>query len=173
MKSVALTLVLFTSMLFSATCTREDDSVEQELAEVRAKLSAVEDTLEDLEIYLSDPGPTGFWNSYVFRNANKPLWIALEDATFAITSGAVWSADGIDFNVYGSGFEANEAISLTVPGDAYSVVIGSAVSNADGEFQITLALDAADYHAGTHYPIFAHGDRGSFASTVLVIFGQG
>ena len=157
------------SMLLSAACVGEDDSVEQELTEVRATVSAAVAILEDIEIHLSDPGPPGPWGA----ESQQAAWIALEDATFGVASGAIWYANGIDINVYGSGFKANEAISLTVPGDAYGVALGSAVSNADGELSLTLTLDAADYHVGTLYPIFAHGERGSFATAVLVIFGQG
>ncbi len=111
------------------------------------------------------PGPPG---APGIPGADNSANVEVEDASFAITSRAVWNEAGTTVNVYGSGFGANETVALTIPGEV-DAVIGSAIANVHQAFSAVITLDAGDYPIGTVVSIVATGDAGSAATTALVI----
>jgi hypothetical protein len=86
------------------------------------------------------------------------------DGNYSISK-IVWGAAGSPVLVTGSGFDAGEAVALTV-GDAS---IGSAIANDYGAFAAEVTLDSSAFVIGDVKSLVATGDGGSVATTALVV----
>ena len=186
MKSIALILVVLALILVVSSsvstlvaCIGEDDSVEKELTEMRATVSASVANLEAVHRRVEAidqrvvepglppiPGPQGAVST---PSVSRHEHIKLVDAGFATPASAVWRQKGTAVIVYGSGFKVDETISLTVQGYDSDDALGSAVSSKSGAFATEVILDAFAYPVGTVLYIVATGDLGSRFSAPIEI----